>query len=423
MRPVVSAATRQCGIGPSDSSSGGGVTAASVLEAGGDELNGQARPPDIACPADGGRKGLYGVVTGAVACLLSSALAVSACFPVDLDSWITRESVGRTTVADVSRRLAAGAGLEARDGGGLMTLHRVARQSAPPDAVMALASAGVNLKARMSARYQISCRMWNTGQFFEEAGAPDIRRCVAAGADVYARGEGGWTALHVAAQFATTPAVIRALIDLGADLRARTGEGSTPLHFAAAFGGTPSILDALLDAGADLESRADGGMTPLYVAARYSQAPDVVRRLLALGADLDSRADGGFSPLHSAAAVNTTPSVLGVLLAAGADVEARTDSGLTPLHSAAAGNRAPVVITALLAAGADIEARAAQGMTPLHGAAAFGAPPAVVAALLDAGANTSARNAYGQTPWHLVRADSPHRRTRAYQRLRDPGRR
>ena len=55
--------------------------------------------------------------------------------------------------------------------------------------------------------------------------------------------------------FSRTSPVVTALADAGADLEARNGKGWTPLHFAAAFGTSPSVVAALLDAGADPEAR------------------------------------------------------------------------------------------------------------------------------------------------------------------------
>ena len=54
---------------------------------------------------------------------------------------------------------------------------------------------------------------------------------LAAGADIMARDEGGWTPLHSAAGFGTT-ANIQTLLDAGADAKAKEKEGKTPWDLA-----------------------------------------------------------------------------------------------------------------------------------------------------------------------------------------------
>ncbi|MBC6439818.1 MAG: ankyrin repeat domain-containing protein [Rhodospirillales bacterium] len=101
---------------------------------------------------------------------------------------------------------------------------------------------------------------WTDWAFWDGADLPDVERCIAAGADIRARDEDGWTPLHVAARDGTAESV-QALIDAGADTEARTDNGATPLHVAAGHG-TAETVKALIDAGADIGARAEGGLTP-----------------------------------------------------------------------------------------------------------------------------------------------------------------
>ncbi|MYG63595.1 MAG: hypothetical protein F4025_07410 [Synechococcus sp. SB0669_bin_7] len=109
------------------------------------------------------------------------------------------------------------------------------------------------------------CDDWNTRDFFDQATAADVARCISQGADPKARAEDGWTPLHVA----ENPEVVKVLLDAGADLEARTDLGATPLHTAASDG-SPEVVKALLDAGADLEARDQFGKTPVELVPRNS---------------------------------------------------------------------------------------------------------------------------------------------------------
>jgi ankyrin repeat protein len=55
---------------------------------------------------------------------------------------------------------------------------------------------------------------------------------IAHGADVNARGPGGWTAAHFAAKRNTGPKTLAVLVEAGADLSARDDDGHTPLDIA-----------------------------------------------------------------------------------------------------------------------------------------------------------------------------------------------
>ena len=59
---------------------------------------------------------------------------------------------------------------------------------------------------------------------------------LAHGADVHARGPGGWTALHFAAERNTGPKTLAILVEHGADLSIRDDDGRTPLQVARLYG-------------------------------------------------------------------------------------------------------------------------------------------------------------------------------------------
>ena len=139
---------------------------------------------------------------------------------------------------------------------------------------------------------------WTGSAFWKGADLARVDRCIAAGANIEARHEDGWTPLHHAAWFGT-PETVAALLDAGADLEARNGDGFTPLHGAAARG-TPETVATLIRAGANIEARDEGGKTPLHWAATRG-TPETVAALLDAGADPKARDDDGSLPADLAA--------------------------------------------------------------------------------------------------------------------------
>ena len=120
---------------------------------------------------------------------------------------------------------------------------------------------------------------------------------IAAGADVNAKGDGGWTPLHHAACGGHTE-IAAALLDAGADVNAKGDGGWTPLHHAAC-GEHAEAVTTLLDAGADVNARDDDGWTPVHWAAIWAHT-DIVRVLIAAGADVNAEDDAGWTALCQA---------------------------------------------------------------------------------------------------------------------------
>src|SRR5680860_598175 len=114
-----------------------------------------------------------------------------------------------------------------------------------------------------------------------------------------------------------TPADVRAALAAGANLEAHDEIGWTPLMIAAGSNDNPEVVQALLVAGANLEARNEDGWTALMHAAEGSDNPEVVQALLVAGANLEARNEDGWTALMRAAAFNDTPEVIRVLLSAG----------------------------------------------------------------------------------------------------------
>ena len=131
----------------------------------------------------------------------------------------------------------------------------------------------------------------------------------AAGAEVEARTDSGWTVLHSAA-LRTDAATVRSLVAAGLDPKAATDNGWTPLHYAA----SPEVFAALRAAGAEVEARTDSGWTVLHSAALRTDAA-TVRSLVAAGLDPNAATNDGRTPLLEAG----TREVFAALRELGAD--------------------------------------------------------------------------------------------------------
>jgi ankyrin repeat protein len=95
-----------------------------------------------------------------------------------------------------------------------------------------------------------------------------LRQLIGQGNDVNGRDETRETPL-IEAALADQATVAAALIKAGADLEARNERGFTALH-AAAYAGSPTVA-VLLDHGATVDARSMHAITPLHVAAEQNQ--------------------------------------------------------------------------------------------------------------------------------------------------------
>lgn len=138
-----------------------------------------------------------------------------------------------------------------------------------------------------------------------------IEALIAQGADVNARGSGGWRPLHIAASQCEL-GIVELLVAKGAAIDVKDNDfGWTPLHRAAQYHSSKKdVIAFFLAKGADINSRGRYSSTPLHEAAR-TENKDVVELLLNKGADINSMQTYGHTPLDIAIDHSSTLAALG----------------------------------------------------------------------------------------------------------------
>ena len=181
---------------------------------------------------------------------------------------------------------------------------------------------------------------WLEPALWKMISVEELRRKLADGADVGAKGKRGETPLHIAVEWSDA-CVTRVLIESGAEVNAVDEIGVTPLHLAARKGKL-EIVRVLLVAGADVNAQSKAAMrfdigtgsdndktSALHLAAKGNEI-EILRTLIETGADVNARARIGLTPLHYAAIWGSVETVR-ILLNSGSDAKSRDMHGLMPL--------------------------------------------------------------------------------------------
>ncbi len=234
-------------------------------------------------------------------------------------------------------------------------------------------------------------RFLSAVQRFDGDFAP-LEESLTAGADIMARGIGGWTALH----FARDERLIPFLVKHGAGLEAKDAEGQTPLVVAVLV--YPKCVKPFLEAGADVHAKTRTGCTPLHEAARRKGEKnlELIQMLLDAGAEVDARAEGDFTPLQIAVMNDAPLESIKLLLEKGAGVNTRIGKHEQYSILGVAGKKGNVELCRLLLKhGADVKAVDTFERTPLMDSVRY---PAVCQLLLEKGAELDAKDQVGQTP-------------------------
>jgi len=183
-----------------------------------------------------------------------------------------------------------------------------------------------------------------------------VKQHLAAGANVNAKDEDGWSVLDNAlgskneelinfvkanggkSNADKTISIASGIGDLeavkqhlatGADVNVKDADGSTPLHYAVSVG-EKEVSELLIAHGADVNAKDEDENTPLVWAVRGGEK-EVTELLIANGADVNAK--GGvnvWTPLHDAASFGYKE-VVKLLIAKGADLNAKDKNGRTPL--------------------------------------------------------------------------------------------
>lgn len=277
-----------------------------------------------------------------------------------------------------------------------------------------------------------------------------VRTLIETGADLSAKSDKGWTALHVTASSPDQgnrehdAELARLLLDSGTYINAQNADGMTPLYLSV-MNARPAVRDLLLDAGARplstnwewtplMRAAYDGdveagralvegraahinlwdkeGWTALHFTAgdgdpeKDPQHAEFARMLIQAGADLNEKTHTGRTPLHLSIA-NGREDIRKSLLDAGASPNTRDLEGWSPLTLAASKDNLAAV-SDLINAGAELEMRDYKGWSALHftlDSGADGTQPngrLIAQTLLDAGANPNITTETYLTPLMLA---------------------
>ena len=241
------------------------------------------------------------------------------------------------------------------------------------------------------------CSEWPSRNYFENASAKDVRKCLGEGASIASRDDDGRTPLHWAAAVSDDVAVLAELLAAGADLSLVDLDGYRAIHVAAAEATNPTVISYLVALGSDAEAEVSGRRgrcpwsvrrcadVPLHLAAARADAVHYVAPLLAAGVNVDARNQEGQTALHLAVKNATDEVTVNLLVSAGASVDIVDLEGRAPLHLATRQcDTAMKIIPSLLSAGASPDQRGKEGASPLMWGARFACHSGIVMLLMQA---------------------------------------
>ena len=179
-----------------------------------------------------------------------------------------------------------------------------------------------------------------------------VKKHLAAGVDLNAKDNTGWTPLDHAKDHPETAGFLRK--------QGGKSGGEDSIHVAAWVGNIDAFKKHLAD-GVDLNAEDDNGWT-LFSCAVNGGHKGIVELLITEGVDVNMK-NSGCENLYSAVAEGHKE-IIGLLIAAGVDVNCKDDDGMTPLHSAAQ-FASKEIVELLITKGADVNAKSDDGSTPL----------------------------------------------------------
>jgi len=227
-------------------------------------------------------------------------------------------SIAGGNIAAVKQYLAKGIDLHELNQDGWNPLHSAASHGREEIAELLIAAgADVNFKDGKG-RTPLDLADWETEDLLRKHG-------------------GKYGSLHKAAAAGHLENV-KELLAAGTDVNAKNDRGWTPLRQAAGSG-HKEIVELLIANGTNVNAKDEGGMTPLHWAADRGHK-EIVELLIANGTDVNAKSKDGWTPLHQAASEGHKETVE-LLIAKGADVNAKIKDGRTPLDQAEASWSSP----------------------------------------------------------------------------------
>lgn len=305
------------------------------------------------------------------------------------------EATQRGDSKEIRALLSKGADLKATDPEGRTPLHCVVGSDNPGDShldvVKLLLAHGAAIDARDKAGrtpLNLATDALAMPTRKEIAEYRMVEFLISEGADINAKPERGWTALHWVVGMGHKE-LAELLIAKGAKVKSTDCNGNTPLHWAvdnyassrrmfSIFGPEPAEDSMNL-----LPGRSEGDLT------------DLTRLLIASGADVNAKNNGGDSPLIWAAK-SADIELVKLLVASGADIKV-TGTGAETRGYRWTWTGERTIPTVSLARRAGRDASAPAGTTPLHFAAMQG-DKNVAEFLIAQGADVNAKNQADETP-------------------------
>jgi ankyrin repeat protein len=255
-----------------------------------------------------------------------------------------------------------------------------------------------------SAAVDLSQTLFSTAN---EGDVVNVKRLIAAGADVNAKNKDGNRAIHYAArgQGGQGAKAILLLIAAGAKVDWVDNNGSTPIYVAAEAGNVEAI-EALLGAGANPNTPNNRGWLPIERALNFEGYSKAVKALIRGGANVNLP-DSYRNPMISRVAMmgDSDVDLFNDFLKAGASVNACATDGEQPIHSAANWGR-PALLKAMIAAGANVNAATPAGTQPIHklvGNIKNAKNVQSLTVLIEAGSNVNATDGAGMRPIDLAK--------------------
>ncbi|MHC4351479.1 MAG: ankyrin repeat domain-containing protein [Planctomycetota bacterium] len=308
---------------------------------------------------------------------------------------LLHEAAEKGDAKEIQALISKGADLNATDSDGRTPLHCAVGSENLRDSHLDVAKLLLAHGAAIDARDRVGRTPLNTATDAlseptrkESAEYRMIEFLISEGADINAKPERGWTALHWVVGMGHKE-LAELLIARGAKVDSTDCNGNTPLHWAvdsyassrrmfSIFGPEPAEEGKTL-----LPWRTEGSLT------------DLTRLLIASGADVNAKNNGGDSPLIWAAK-SADLELVKLLVASGADIKVTgTGAETRGYRWTWTGDRE--IPTFSLSRRAGRNASAAGGTTPLHFAAMQG-DKNVVEFLIAQGADVNARNQADVTP-------------------------